>query len=966
MAETTHDAEDNLNVNSHPREEDSKVGEEKKELKSGGGGDMAAQSSSSEERFEAIEREYKRVVGAIEGSAEAHELSRFREELAKLHKALIKSHESEKRLIKKCGELNGDIVSNASKVQTALKLTEEDGSTISSLKKEIEKAWKMVETSHEKEARAKETIQQVRLEIANLQKLIEQGGGLTSNQEEQVQNLLRVKDELSKEYETQTTQISALRNDNAHQMTKINALKKQLSSQQEELSKLNGTVDDKKVENRAQVERRSRLEEELSDLKSRLEKRIQEKHSKTVAIEQGEEQLKRLETQLREQRQLTERAYKDYENLSVRTHKVQMELECEIQENSQLSAENSQKTAELKMGEHDIGNLRADAHKVNKVREALIKKNKSADEAREELERARDSEKQEMYKQERDIEMLKKSGENDRKQIEDLTRERDILNKNYLRAQGGTGKALDLLKIYENHKRNLDNEMNGYRAEAHASRKNMFHLEKEHDKYTKEALEAQRSLHQTLEQIKQRENQIASLQKTISDSEAKFKQQQNLYEAVRGERNLFSKNLIECQDEIKEMERRFRIMNHQIDQLKEELSAKDKSLVEEHFAAQKIDKEKENLKLEVDNLKKTIDSNDKKIASLDGEINKLNQIINEADAEKARQKKDLENVVSERDILGSQLIKRNDELALLYERIRVQQSTLNKGEVQYADRMVDVRKLRSRISTLKRELDIIHSSVANMDDLRNEVCRLQKDLLGEKNKVRTLEDELSIPMNVHPWRKLEGSDPHTFQMIQRIQKLHKILIDKTHQVSQRDQLIKEKDSLYLQLQNILSRQPGPEVAEQLNVYQENLKRKTQQLKAMEAELNLFQSHVHDYRYDIDRIQTELHTIKKDFFSLKTKERQSQENGGFPPGGAGASLQFSNVGQAYGGLASSALNNLMASPANVRSSFDNDGNPAPPEPERGGGVPPQETQVGDNLPDSAGAPPPGDALPPPNN
>ena len=37
-------------------------------------------------------------------------------------------------------------------------------------------------------------------------------------------------------------------------------------------------------------------------------------------------------------------------------------------------------------------------------------------------------------------------------------------------------------------------------------------------------------------------------------------------------------------------------------------------------------------------------------------------------------------MISERDILGTQLVRRNDELALLYEKIKIQQSTLNKGK----------------------------------------------------------------------------------------------------------------------------------------------------------------------------------------------------------------------------------------------------------------------------------------------
>ena len=62
-------------------------------------------------------------------------LEKFRVEYEKLHKALKKSHESEKRLMQKCRELNAEIVANSAKVSTALKLSQEDQATIASLKK---------------------------------------------------------------------------------------------------------------------------------------------------------------------------------------------------------------------------------------------------------------------------------------------------------------------------------------------------------------------------------------------------------------------------------------------------------------------------------------------------------------------------------------------------------------------------------------------------------------------------------------------------------------------------------------------------------------------------------------------------------------------------------------------------------------------------------------------------------------
>ena len=50
-------------------------------------------------------------------------------------------------------DLNAEVVENATKVQTALRLSEDDQATINGLKQEIEQAWKLVDATKEKEAR---------------------------------------------------------------------------------------------------------------------------------------------------------------------------------------------------------------------------------------------------------------------------------------------------------------------------------------------------------------------------------------------------------------------------------------------------------------------------------------------------------------------------------------------------------------------------------------------------------------------------------------------------------------------------------------------------------------------------------------------------------------------------------------------------------------------------------------------
>merc|ERR1711959_292636 len=199
-----------------------------------------------------------------------------------------------------------------------------------------------------------------------------------------------------------------------------------------------------------------------------------------------------------------------------------------------------------------------------------------------------------------------------------------------------------------------------------------------------------------------------------------------------------------------------------------------------------------------------------------------------------------------RDILGTQLIRRNDELALLYEKIK--------------------------IASCKREMHIGMQQVSSIDDLKKEVFQLQRELLQERTKVKALSEELENPMNVHRWRKLEGTDPATYEMIQKVKTLQRRLIAKTEEAVEKDLLIQEKEKLYLELKSILSSQPGPEVAEQVAVYQQNLKEKTKQMKSMAAELNMYHAQVNDYKDDIERQSRELSEMKRKYFDQKRREQ----------------------------------------------------------------------------------------------
>jgi len=54
-------------------------------------------------------------------------------------------------------------------------------------------------------------------------------------------------------------------------------------------------------------------------------------------------------------------------------------------------------------------------------------------------------------------------------------------------------------------------------------------------------------------------------------------------------------------------------------------------------------------------------------------------------------------IMNERDILGAQLVRKNNELSLLYEKLNILQHTLHEGEAQYDQRLEDIRLLKLEI-----------------------------------------------------------------------------------------------------------------------------------------------------------------------------------------------------------------------------------------------------------------------------
>mmetsp|Transcript_64 Transcript_64/g.233 ORF Transcript_64/g.233 Transcript_64/m.233 type:complete len:884 (-) Transcript_64:27-2678(-) len=855
--------------------------------------DESNKPSLSTTAFETLERDFQEVLSEL---AHDQHLEKFRIEYEKLHRTLLKSHENEKRLMRKCAELNAEIVANAGKVHTALKLSQDDQNTIYQLKKELEKAWKMVEASHEKESKAKETIEALTKEIGVLSKLVDHGHGISADQEDTVNELLRQKETFEKERDTSLRQIQQLMQDAALYQDEIKQYAQQQQAHREELATLKDQLVRSKMETEHEERARFKAEKTLMETRNLLEKKLRSLSEKDQLISEYELRFQDLDSKLKEQSNESTLVTKHYEEAKRKIEEIETKLSKQIEETVEMENQKQSILADLKESEAQKFSLKSHLEKEQREKQQLQILTEKLKQRIEGEKDAKKSLQQRIQEYKEEILEQKRQWDRDVQQIDHVKHEKNLLERKATVTAQEVVRQKEKVKHVEDHKVMLEMNVGTYRGELEKTRTKIFALERENASNSKTINDISQKYQESQEELKMNALHAREQEKQVTDLQEKLKQQQALYEAVRSDRNMYSKSLIDSNEKIAEFKRKFGIMNNQMAQLNEEITVSDKTLCKVQMEMKQLQDEKRKLTSQIQKLKRTnADFKDTQTQQAQ-ELSRLNQIIEAADAEREQHKKELERIINYRDILGTQLIRRNDEIALLYEKIKIQQSSLSKGAVQYRAKQEDVRMLKLKIQELQRKLAVMHKSLRMVPELKSHLAESQKRLLTQRTKVKALSEELENPMNVHRWRKLEGSDPTAYEMILKIQTLQKRLIKKNEEVMEKDLIIQEKQKLYEELKKILQHQPGPEVAEQLNIYQDSLKKKNVQMKTMASELNMYMFKVKETRYEADRLARELSETKKRYYNLKKQGSTSartlnSSQSGRRPGGATEAKQM---------------------------------------------------------------------------
>ena len=740
-------------------------------------------SSSASESIEKEGEIFLQKINYDDQSTAELDPDEYRSQYETLLGALKLAHARESSLVYQCQELHTQKIAGAAELQATLRSSQGAGSQVAALRKDLATVKSLLEAANGREEKAKDTIGKLQEELERLTDLVDKSEIATIRKENEVKSLAKDVDHWKDQANNALEKIEAIQIEHQKGTNQI----EQLQTSYNELKDNNITLKDRLTEKEGEIrrgnEQRERLEIELEGTQTKLEFKTKEfidaQYTAAVAQSKGAS----LEKQLAESKRVIEGKEQELkeqvgkkQNLVILLDDQKRKTSLITEELRELSLEQKRLTVErnrLVSEEMQLGrNLEAERKAVLWHQQLVEDANAATRVSRAEAEALK-----------KDIDIM-------RKKEDQLNRDMLMLKRENGLQLGRIQKTEDKVKktghdLIHNEQIIVSLEKELAEAKDDTSRQVSLtqRLENDCGGLRHQVTELRASCRRLMDEIKMRESQSRDLTKEVDILGRQVEEQKQQHDIIRNERNNILKQLTDSHTEVEGLEQEQKSLRREIESLRSEVTTKDSALVKENYDYRLEKAQKELFADEISRLKKTMSENEDTIRTLESEVRQLGIAIRKLDDTALLQRKEYDQIINERDILGTQLIRRNDELALLYEKIKILQSTLRRGELQYNARLDDIRLLKVKIRDLQRQLVIARGGQSDVDELTRNLILTQKDLIRERVKVKALTDELENPMNVHRWRKLEGSDPSSYEMVQKIQILQKRLLLKTEEVS---------------------------------------------------------------------------------------------------------------------------------------------------------------------------------------
>ncbi|KAL0218730.1 hypothetical protein P9112_004383 [Eukaryota sp. TZLM1-RC] len=801
------------------------------------------------------------------------------EHYKKLQDAALAFFEREKSLFDRAAHLQQEL--DAVKAQRAeVEATQADQSS------QLDSIWKVLEDTRDEQRECEENDKLLQGQIRELE---------FEKQDLEEQHLKTQKllaEEIDPQFQHLKRADSSIRQDIARNENVIQTLKNQISELEESLVTLHGDIDKVKESKVTELDKINieedllkqeikminelrHEEDQLKNAMTSLDSRVTETDNELKYLQR---QLSTLNSSLHSQQSLLNKVCEDE---AQKEEKI-VDLDGKLVRLDNSLLELQEKKGEL---EREIEHLVFKKNNLNKEKESLLR-------SREEmLSRIKNVEddcgilRNSLSNIEREILTLKKERGNLVKSIKnyeanvyEYQKEIAILIGNVINTDNFTSKELEKVKNIQQSVSQVESDLEQFIEMFKTNDKEIMKLKHQREVSARRATNYLSRLQTTLQNIQANENLITDLSRICKREMAELKDKQKQYDVVKGELNVLRSQVQGQTQNTVELKEKLKILESERSILRNEATTKQTQLTRAENENKLLLNTRDTLTSEANAIANEYFSLEQKLNQHILEIDRLSGIIDRSEQNLLQLRNNYEHMLQVRNNVGLQLIDRNDELCILYEKLNIQEDVIRNGTAESTRKEDEVKLLQTVVVDLTRSLENTRKKVLEIPKLEEEALALHDELTSVKSKSIELSHNLEDPENRDRFRILGGHLETEDQLKAKIDQIEGQIAKKQEELLEADLSLTELTTLSSKVESKISddRCDSVDIARDASDLRAKLRQLTKKMVATVAELSYYQASALNLQEERREVENTVATAHKNLAQGKPPTEDADE------------------------------------------------------------------------------------------
>ncbi|XP_041523857.1 coiled-coil domain-containing protein 146-like [Microtus oregoni] len=365
----------------------------------------------------------------------------------------------------------------------------------------------------------------------------------------------------------------------------------------------------------------------------------------------------------------------------------------------------------------------------------------------------------------------------------------------------------------------------------------------EREQKSKDFLRAQQKHLNVIKEIKAKELEIRLHKKRKHEIHRRLKEFAALYDTIRNERNKFVNLLHKAHQKVNEIRERHKMSLNELEILRNSAVSQERKLQNSMLKHSNNVTIRESMQNDVCKITtKLQEMKEKKEAQLTS-MDRLAGMITVIEEEMVQLRKKYEKAVQRRNECGVQLIEREEEVCIFYEKINIQEKMKLHSDVEIHVLDEKIRFLKLKIAEKQRQICVTQKLLPTKRALDADLAVLQIQFSQCADRIKSLEKRFVNPNSKGRIRFIPGKDLTEEEMVKKLDMLEL-------QLAKKEEKLLEKDFIYEHVSQLTNRLRGKTqtckedtllLAKKMNGYQKRIKDATEKMMALVAELSMKQA-----------------------------------------------------------------------------------------------------------------------------